>query len=785
MALNNLGMGFVFTAKDRASAVVGGLNRNMMGLAATGKKAGMGAAGGLIGIGAAAGVAALGVAGIGTAISLANIAGTLEKELAAVGAISQASADDMERLAATARKAGIETQFSPQEAVLGLRSLAVQGFNAAESATALTGALDLAAGGAIPVSDAAQTMASSLRVFGMDADQAGFAADKLLRITNRTALQANEMTLAIGNLGRGVGLTKQSMDEMLPSIGLVRNSGVEASVASSSVSSALMFMAKNAKRFKDVGVEVTDASGKFKPFMDIVLETKEALGEKFPNAAMRAKKAVAMFGRFGVTAFSAISSQTGKGIRDTEGNLLKGADAVNFLREAMAGAKGAAEEFKEALLDTFEGQKTLLRGSLETLAVELGQPFAKIFKPIVTVVIGLVNALIGVWSRLPAGVKTAIGAAMLFGSILLFVVGSATALTLIFMLLAPFLLIMAKVALIAAGAMLALGLVFVGVAALAVAAWMAIKNNWGGMGDWFENLKEKVATVWEGLQQVLSGEGLSFTTEVMLRNMGLLGFVQAVGHIVQVAKQFWAGLVMGWQRGVEALAPTFKQLTTAFDEFMAVIGEVTIMFAESGAGMDGMKARGAGLGGLLATLVGWLAETLRWTLMVASGFIKAGLWIKEVFGVAVTSVSWSLQQLWNLLKNVGEALQWVMTMGQAGGDFEWGPGLADMLDADANEIAKRRAEIGKVGMGGPAVSGTQYYPSESYVGGTTGAGGVAAITRSDIENGTAAGMSRALAGTPIRLEGDANGEAMFNMLSNIQQNQRNRGGLPTPPGFDE
>jgi hypothetical protein len=111
----------------------------------------------------------------------------------------------------------------------------------------------------VSVAEGAQSVGSALRVFALDAGQATLAADRLLRISNLTSLQANELSLALGTVSRGAGLTEQNMNEMLISMGLVRNTGVEASVAASSVSSALIFMTRNAEDIREsLGVNVTE-----------------------------------------------------------------------------------------------------------------------------------------------------------------------------------------------------------------------------------------------------------------------------------------------------------------------------------------------------------------------------------------------------------------------------------------------------------------------------------------------------------------------------------------------
>jgi len=64
-------------------------------------------------------------------------------------------------------------------------------------------------------------------------------------------------------------------------------------------------------------------------------------------------------------------------IRTNTGVAVKGADAIAYLRQQFENAGGTAASFRDKMLDTFAGQKQLLRGSFEKLAIVLGEPFAQ------------------------------------------------------------------------------------------------------------------------------------------------------------------------------------------------------------------------------------------------------------------------------------------------------------------------------------------------------------------------------------------------------------------------
>src|ERR1700742_686486 len=112
MALNSLGLGFLFTATDLASGVMDTVGKNLKGLEEqTGQSIGnidemtkkLGA--GLV-------ATAVGVGGLKASFNVAGKAASFEAALAAVGAVSNASAEELKLLEQAAIKAGKETQFS-------------------------------------------------------------------------------------------------------------------------------------------------------------------------------------------------------------------------------------------------------------------------------------------------------------------------------------------------------------------------------------------------------------------------------------------------------------------------------------------------------------------------------------------------------------------------------------------------------------------------------------------------------------------------------------------------
>ena len=197
--LNSMGMGFVFTARDLASGSMKRLERQFVSLdeRVTGGTARMTGAFRQLGVGLAALTA--GAAAVTGAFALANAAGDFQQGLAAVGAVTNATVDQLHALRDAAVQAGIQTQFSPGEAVAGLQSLATAGQTAAQATRTLVPVLDLAAGslGQLGVAGAAEAVVGTLNAYGSSADEAAGVTDKLLRITQLTNFQTRDFEAGI------------------------------------------------------------------------------------------------------------------------------------------------------------------------------------------------------------------------------------------------------------------------------------------------------------------------------------------------------------------------------------------------------------------------------------------------------------------------------------------------------------------------------------------------------------------------------------------------------------
>ena len=431
MAMNNLGLGFVFTARDMASSRIQGLHRRFSSLdeRVTAGTMRMTSAFQQLGIGLA--VFTAGAATLAGSLALANAAGRFEQGLVAIGAVTRATTRELGMLRNAAIEAGIRTQFSPDQAVDGLRSLATAGQTATQATQTLIPVLDLAAGslGQLGVAEAAEAVVGTLNAYGMEANQAAGVTDRLLRITQLTNFQTRDFEAGLAKAAAAGSVFNQSLDDVLITMGLLRNRNIDASSSGTAFREAVRRVGAESRAQQAVlsaGVDVFDqTTGRMRSIVDIMddfARATESMTEQERN-----RRVATAFGARGLLAFNAVLNASYTTTRDGAQVTLRGAEAIAAMRQEMGRASGTAAQFREQLLNTFEGQKTLLRGTLQTFAVVLGEPFAQVFRPIVRVLVETLNSILQAFQAMPAPIKRALAVVTLvFGGLLTLAGGAIT-----------------------------------------------------------------------------------------------------------------------------------------------------------------------------------------------------------------------------------------------------------------------------------------------------------------------------------------------------------------------
>jgi TP901 family phage tail tape measure protein len=665
MALNSLGLGFVFTAQDLASGSMNNIARSFGGMDRAAIASNASFQRNFATMSAGFAMLTTGVLALGGAFQLASAAGVFEQNLGRVGQAAQANIETLGRLRTAALDSALDTGVMPEDALNALGSFVSLGMNAEKSMRFLGQATTFAQAGMISAEDSANTLGAALAVIGEHSQvlvhnrlgtlEIGSAigdvntlGDRMMRISDITALVPSDLKSAFSSVSRGAQQAEQSLNEMLIAMGLVKNTGAEASVAGQSVSSAMLFMSQRAAELEQkLGVHVTDrATGHFRPFLDIILEAGDALKDRFPDAAERAAAATDMFSRFGLQAAGAIYTQVSNGIETLSGDILYGAEAVTYLRQTMEDSGGTLNRYREAIMNTFSGQMEAMQAAVRAAGIILGDGFAKALKPMLVDVRNAIRSFARWFDSLGDTTKRNIAVFVLVAGAVLTITGAIVAFGSAAMIAAPFLSAMASAAV---GLAVAMAPWLAGLALIAVAAARS--------GVTLEKLK----LGFQGLYALLTTGRLSGELLADLNKAENSGLKRFIGHVASFAfriVQFFRGIRIGFNTAMDMIRPSLDRLGASFDRLK---NYVSMIFGGGATGLvQGSSRRYVEWGVMVGNAIGRVVEffvnagtvIMRFTTGFIGGFRAAWGFVSPLVGFLVSE----LGKLWGEITKIGEEL---------------------------------------------------------------------------------------------------------------------------------
>ncbi|PZN08280.1 MAG: phage tail tape measure protein, partial [Bacillota bacterium] len=356
-------------------------------------------------VGAAMTGVGIGIAGaLGAAV---KTTASFESAMSRVKALSGASDEELKKLTETAKRLGATTAFSASQAAEGMQFLAMAGYNTNEIIAAMPGLLAAAAAGQTDLGRTADIVSNILSGFGLAASETARVADVLTKAftSSNTSLEMLGETMKyVAPVANAVGL---SLEEVTAAAGILGNAGIQASQAGTALRAILLRLAdppkEAAKALEQLGVRVTDSSGKMRPLKDILADLKkgmEGMGE-----AQKAAIASTIAGTEASAALLAL--------------LDAGPETLAKFTAELENAGGTAERIAEEQLNNLSGQLTILKSGIEGMALSIGESLL----PFVKELTGFVQKLVDSFNNLPEPVKQSVAVFSALVAVLLLIGG--------------------------------------------------------------------------------------------------------------------------------------------------------------------------------------------------------------------------------------------------------------------------------------------------------------------------------------------------------------------------
>lgn len=205
-----------------------------------------------------------------------------DEEMSRVQALTRLDKGDSQlaALRAQAKKLGAETAFTTRDAASGQAFLAMAGFTPQSIQAALPSVLNMALAGGMDLGESADIGSNILSQFTLPAGEMDRVSDVLTAAFTRTNTDLRSLGDTMKYAGPVASKLGISLEEAAGMAGILANNGLRGSDAGTAMRSSLARLASPtagaAKALKQLGVSVSDASGKMRPVETILLDLYKA-----------------------------------------------------------------------------------------------------------------------------------------------------------------------------------------------------------------------------------------------------------------------------------------------------------------------------------------------------------------------------------------------------------------------------------------------------------------------------------------------------------------------------
>lgn len=282
-----------------------------------------------------------------------------ESGMAKVGAVSGASAEELEALTEKAKEMGAKTKFSATESAEAFNYMAMAGWKTEDMINGIEGIMNLAAASGADLATTSDIVTDALTAMGYSADDAGKLADVMAAASSNANTNVEMMGQTFQYAAPIVGALGYNMEDTAVQIGLMANAGIKGEKAGTALRSILTRLSappkECAEAMEELGISLTDSEGNMKSLDEVMGDLRKAFQGLDETQQTANAKAIA-----GQEAMSGLLAIVNAAPADYE-----------KLTKAVKESEGAAESMANTMNDTVEGQLTLLKSQIEGVQIQI------------------------------------------------------------------------------------------------------------------------------------------------------------------------------------------------------------------------------------------------------------------------------------------------------------------------------------------------------------------------------------------------------------------------------
>lgn len=309
---------------------------------------------------------------LGLATASVTVASNFESSMSSVAAISGATGEELSALSDKAKEMGATTKFSASEAAEAMQYMAMAGWKTDDMLSGIEGIMSLAAASGEDLATTSDIVTDALTAFGLSAQDAGRFSDVLAAASSNANTNVSMLGESFKYVAPVAGSLGYTAEDTAIALSLMANAGIKGSQGGTALRGSLTRLIKPSKEaagiMKEYGISLTNTDGSMKSLGDVMGMLREKLGGL--SEAQQAQVAATLFGQESMSGMLAI-------INASEADYSK-------LTDAIYGSEGAATSMAETMQDNLSGQLTILKSTLEALAISFGDLLLPVIKDAVS-----------------------------------------------------------------------------------------------------------------------------------------------------------------------------------------------------------------------------------------------------------------------------------------------------------------------------------------------------------------------------------------------------------------
>lgn len=283
-----------------------------------------------------------------------------------VGAISGATAEQMELLEKTAREYGAATRFSASESAQALKYMALAGWDTQQSIDALGSVLDLAAAGNMDLARASDIVTDYLTAFGLTAQDSAHFVDIMAYAMSNSNTNVEQLGEAYKNCAAGAGAMGYSVEDVTAALMTMANAGIKGGEAGTSLNAVMTRLATDTKgcatALEEYGIHIYDANGNMKSMASIL----EGLADKWGGLTQQeqANLGKMIAGQNQLNAFQTMMAGLSDKAKQT-------GQSFGDYTKALEECDGVSKDMAKTMSDNLSGDLKTMQSAFEELALKI------------------------------------------------------------------------------------------------------------------------------------------------------------------------------------------------------------------------------------------------------------------------------------------------------------------------------------------------------------------------------------------------------------------------------